>query len=73
VLRRAVQVYHDLTQILRLCLPGPLDPKTAAPGLLQLLARAADVADFAMLEATVADLQIRVRASFVKILGKEPI
>jgi glutamate-ammonia-ligase adenylyltransferase len=73
VLRRAVQVYHDLTQILRLCLPGAFDPKTAAPGLLQLLARAADVADFPMLEATLADLQTRVRASFVKILGKEPV
>jgi [glutamine synthetase] adenylyltransferase / [glutamine synthetase]-adenylyl-L-tyrosine phosphorylase len=73
VLRRAVQVYHDLTQILRLCLPGPFDPKTAAPGLLGLLARAADVADFPMLEATLADLQTRVRVSFVKILGKEPV
>jgi glutamate-ammonia-ligase adenylyltransferase len=73
VLRRAVQVYHDLTQILRLCLPGPFDPKTAAPSLLQLLARAADVADFPMLEATLGDLQTRVRASFIKILGKEPV
>jgi glutamate-ammonia-ligase adenylyltransferase len=73
VLRRAVQVYHDLTQILRLCLPAAFDPKAAAPGLLQLLARAADVADFPMLEATLADLQTRVRASFVRILGKEPV
>jgi [glutamine synthetase] adenylyltransferase / [glutamine synthetase]-adenylyl-L-tyrosine phosphorylase len=73
VLRRAVQVYHDLTQILRLCLAGPFDPKAAAPGLLQLLARAADVADFPMLEATLTDLQTRVRASFVNILGEEPV
>src|SRR5262249_52117273 len=33
VLRPAVRLYHDLTQILRLTLPGPFDPKAAAPGL----------------------------------------
>src|SRR6185369_16365037 len=41
ILRPAVQFYHDLTQILRLCLAGPFDPKTAGAGLLRLLARAA--------------------------------
>ena len=51
VLRPAVRLYHNLTQILRLCLSGPFDPKTAAPGLLGLLARAADVPDFATLDA----------------------
>ncbi len=71
-LRAAVQLYHDLTQILRLCLTGPFDPKTAAPGLLQLLARAAGVPDFATLDATLIDLQERVRASFVRILGSAP-
>src|SRR4029079_17114335 len=29
VLRPAVRLYHDLTQVLRLCLSGPFDPKTA--------------------------------------------
>jgi glutamate-ammonia-ligase adenylyltransferase len=72
VLRAAVQLYHDLTQILRLCLSGPFDPKTAAGGLLQLLARAADVPDFATLDATLIDMQGRVRASFVRILGSAP-
>jgi glutamate-ammonia-ligase adenylyltransferase len=36
------------------------------------LARAADVPDFATLEATVADMQTKVRESFVRILGKAP-
>jgi glutamate-ammonia-ligase adenylyltransferase len=72
VLRPAVQLYHDLTQILRLCLPGPFDPKTAGAGLLSLLARAADVPDFAALEATLVETQVRVRESFVRILGKAP-
>ena len=71
-LRAAVQLYQDLTQILRLCLSGPFDPKTAAPGLLQLLARAAGVPDFATLDATLIDMQERVRASFVRILGNAP-
>ena len=68
VLRRAVRLYHDLTQILRLCLFGPFDPKTAAPGLTSLLARAADVPDFATLDAFLAEMQVKVRASFSRIL-----
>jgi len=72
VLRPAVQLYHDLTQVLRLCLPGPFDPKTAGAGLLRLLARAADVPDFAALDATLIETQANVRASFVRILGKAP-
>ena len=72
ILRTAVQLYHDLTQILRLCLPGAFDPKTAGLGLLRLLARAADVPDFATLDATLTDMQTKVRESFVRILGKTP-
>jgi glutamate-ammonia-ligase adenylyltransferase len=72
VLRPAVRFYHDLTQILRLCLPGPFEPKTAGAGLLRLLARAADVPDFATLDATLIETQAKVRASFVRILGSEP-
>jgi len=68
VLRAAVQLYHDLTQILRLCLPGAFDPKTAGAGLLRLLARAGDVPDFATLDATLTDMQSKVRASFLRIL-----
>jgi len=72
VLRPAVRLYHDLTQILRLCLPGPFDPKTGGPGLLRLLARAGDVPDFATLDATLTETQAKVRACFVRILGEAP-
>jgi glutamate-ammonia-ligase adenylyltransferase len=72
VLRPATQFFQDLTQILRLCLAGPFDAKTAGAGLLRLLARAADVPDFATLDATVIETQAKVRASFVRILGKAP-
>jgi glutamate-ammonia-ligase adenylyltransferase len=72
VLRPAVQLYQDLTQVLRLCLAGPFDPKTAGAGLLRLLARAADVPDFAALDATLIEMQAKVRQSFVRILGGTP-
>jgi [glutamine synthetase] adenylyltransferase / [glutamine synthetase]-adenylyl-L-tyrosine phosphorylase len=69
VLRPAARLYHDITQILRLCLSGPFDPHAAAPGLLTLLARAADVPDFARLDAFVSETQAKVRASFDRVLG----
>jgi glutamate-ammonia-ligase adenylyltransferase len=72
VLRPAVRLYQALTQILRLCLPGPFDPKKAGPDLLRLLARAADVPDFASVEATLAETQAKVRETFVRILGAAP-
>ncbi len=69
VLRPAAALYHNLTQILRLCLPGPFDQKTAGAGLLGLLARAADLPNFATLDAHLAETQQKVRASFERILG----
>lgn len=68
-LRAAVRLYHDLGQILRLCLSGRFDPKTAGQDLLALLARAGDVPDFTTLEAYLLETQARVRQSFVHILG----
>jgi glutamate-ammonia-ligase adenylyltransferase len=72
VLRPAAQFYQDITQILRLCLAGPFDAKTAGAGLLRLLARAADVPDFVTLNATLLETQANVRRSFIRILGKAP-
>jgi glutamate-ammonia-ligase adenylyltransferase len=72
ILRPAVRLFHDLTQVLRLCLPGTLDPKTAGVGVLALLARAADLPDFPALAAHVAETQRQVRECFVRILGAAP-
>jgi len=69
-LRPAAQLYQDLSQILRLCLSGPFDPKQAGAGLLRLLARAGDVPDFATLDAYVTETQEKVRRSFLRILGQ---
>jgi len=72
VLRPATRLYHDLGQILRLCVAAPFDPKSAGPGLAALLARAADVPDFATLEAHLDETQARVRRRFMRILGDAP-
>jgi glutamate-ammonia-ligase adenylyltransferase len=72
VLRPAVRLFHDLTQILRLCLPASFDPQAASPGILALLARAADLPDFPTLSAHLTDTQRAVRASFIRILGGAP-
>jgi len=70
IVRPATRLYHDLTQILRLCLSEPFDPKAAGPGLLALLARAADVPDFVTLEAHLSESQARVRKAFARIVGE---
>jgi [glutamine synthetase] adenylyltransferase / [glutamine synthetase]-adenylyl-L-tyrosine phosphorylase len=72
VLRPAARLYHDLTQILRLCLPGAFDPKTASAGVLGLLTRAADLPDFPALRAHLAEMERQVRDCFVRILGAAP-
>ncbi len=70
VLRSAVRLYLGLTQIVRLCLPAKFDPAKAAPGVLALLARAADLPDFATLEPFLAETQGKVRAILLRVLGK---
>lgn len=72
VLRPAVLLMQDLTQILRLCLAGAFDPKSAGAGVLALLARAADLPDFPALQAYLAETQRQVRECFVRILGRAP-
>jgi glutamate-ammonia-ligase adenylyltransferase len=72
VLRPAVRLFHDLTQILRLCLPTSFDVQAASPGIMALLARAADLPDFPTLSAHLTETQRAVRASFVRILGGAP-
>jgi [glutamine synthetase] adenylyltransferase / [glutamine synthetase]-adenylyl-L-tyrosine phosphorylase len=72
ILRPAVRLYHDLTQILRLCLPGAFEPKTARSGVLGLLTRAADLPDFPALQAHLAEMERETRQCFVRLLGARP-
>jgi glutamate-ammonia-ligase adenylyltransferase len=71
VLRPAVRLYNDLTQILRLCLPGPLDPRRPPRRLAALLARAA-TCPFRPLDAFLVEMQAKVRASFIPDSGDAP-
>jgi len=68
VLRPAARLYHDLTQILRLCVSEKFKPETAGEDLLRVLVRAGDAPDFSSLEARVKETQAEVRAVFVKIV-----
>jgi glutamate-ammonia-ligase adenylyltransferase len=64
VLRAAVRLYHDLTQILRLCVSERFNPETAGDDLLHVMARAGDTPDFSSLEARVKETQAEVRRLF---------
>jgi glutamate-ammonia-ligase adenylyltransferase len=69
ILRSATRLYHDLTQILRLCVSDKFNPETAGDDLLRVLARAGDAPDFSSLEARVRETQTEVRRVFQALLG----
>jgi glutamate-ammonia-ligase adenylyltransferase len=68
VLRQAARLYHDLTQILRLCVSERFKPETAGEDLLRVLARAGDAPDFSSLEARVKETESDVRRVFYQIV-----
>jgi glutamate-ammonia-ligase adenylyltransferase len=68
VLRPAARLYHDLTQILRLCVSGKFKPETAGEDLLRVLARAGDAPDFSSLQARVRETQGEVRRVFLDVV-----
>jgi glutamate-ammonia-ligase adenylyltransferase len=68
VLRSATRLYHDLTQILRLCVTERFKPETAGEDLLRVMTRAGDAPDFSSLEARVRETQTEVRRVFRQIV-----
>jgi glutamate-ammonia-ligase adenylyltransferase len=72
VLIPALGLYQALIQILRLCVDGVFDPKRAPRELLDRLAKAADLPDFATLDAHLRDTEKAVRATFERVVGKLP-
>src|SRR3977135_12830 len=68
VLRPAALLYHDLTQILRLCVTERFKPETAGEDLLRVMARAGDAPDFSSLEARVKETEGEVRRVFREIV-----
>jgi glutamate-ammonia-ligase adenylyltransferase len=69
-LRAASRLYHDLTQILRLCVTGKFKPETAGEDLQRILTRAGDAPDFSALEARVRETQGEVREVFLSLLDE---
>ena len=71
ILRPAVRLYHDLTQILRLCVSSKFRPENAGEDLLRVLTRAGDAPDFSALEARVRETQIEVRRVFLSLIEQK--
>ncbi|MDN2567721.1 bifunctional [glutamine synthetase] adenylyltransferase/[glutamine synthetase]-adenylyl-L-tyrosine phosphorylase [Aquibium sp. A9E412] len=61
-------LYFTLTQIIRLCLTGPFEPDDVPPGLADLLLRATDLPDLAVLQAHVEETSRTVREHFDRLL-----
>jgi glutamate-ammonia-ligase adenylyltransferase len=72
ILIPALRLLQALTQVLRLCVTGPFKPEEAPKGLLDLLARAGELPDFAALDRHLRDTEAAVRASFERLIGKLP-
>jgi glutamate-ammonia-ligase adenylyltransferase len=68
ILRSATHLYHDLTQIVRLCVSEKFRPEKSGEDLLRAMARAGDAPDFSSLEARVKELQGEVRRVFGEIV-----
>jgi glutamate-ammonia-ligase adenylyltransferase len=71
ILRAAARLYHDLTQILRLCVSEGFKAETAGVDLQRVMARAGDAPDFSSLEARVKETQGEVRRVFKTLLEAE--
>jgi glutamate-ammonia-ligase adenylyltransferase len=71
ILRSAGRLYHDLTQVLRLCVIDKFDPKTAGEDLLRVLARAGDAPDFSSLDARIKETQAEVRRVFQAVVEEK--
>ncbi len=69
ILLPAQRLYSALIQIIRLCLDTPFDPETAPRALLDRLARAGELPDFATLEAHLKATEEAVRAIFQRLIG----
>ena len=68
ILRSATRLYHDLTQILRLCVSGKFRPETSGEDLLRVMTRAGDAPDFSSLQARLRETQVEVRRLFREIV-----
>lgn len=67
---RACQLYHRLTQILRLCLSDEYAPETALPGLNHAVSQAAGTATVQAAEDLLRENQEHVARLFDRLIGR---
>ncbi len=70
ILLAAGQLFHRLTQVLRLCVDGIHDPAKSLPALNQLAASAAACPDIRAAESLLSDTQQEVARLFDRLIGK---
>ena len=69
VLLPSIRLYHDLTQILRVCFADHFDPQNASDSFTKALVRASFEPDLPRLVARLEACQSAVRACFEKLVG----
>jgi glutamate-ammonia-ligase adenylyltransferase len=62
--QKALTLYTEISQIVRLCVDGGFDPKEAPAGLIDLVCRAGDCPDLRTLEAEIRRISKAVRKIF---------
>jgi len=65
----ALQLYTEVSQLIRLCIDGTFDPKNTPSGLIELVCRAGDCPDIRTLEAELKRLSKAVRKIFQAMVG----
>ncbi|NND49148.1 MAG: bifunctional [glutamine synthetase] adenylyltransferase/[glutamine synthetase]-adenylyl-L-tyrosine phosphorylase, partial [Rhizobiales bacterium] len=70
-LEAAWLLFHELTQMVRLSLGDPADPRTASESFKRRLAKAVNVPDFNVLEADLTASEQQVAARFDQIIGSK--
>ena len=66
----ALQLYHRLTHLLRLCLDGDFEPTEALPGLTLAIIKSLEVPTLSAAEDLLRDTQAKVSEIFDRLIGQ---
>ncbi|PLW76938.1 bifunctional [glutamine synthetase] adenylyltransferase/[glutamine synthetase]-adenylyl-L-tyrosine phosphorylase [Cohaesibacter celericrescens] len=72
ILLPAIRLYHDMTQIVRVCLSEGFQPDATAKALRDVVVRASYEPDMARLEARLIEYQDAVRGCFERLMAPIP-
>jgi glutamate-ammonia-ligase adenylyltransferase len=68
-LAEALNLYTEMSQLVRLCIDGDFEPAAAPTGLVDLVCKAADAPDIGALEARLEEVGAAVRKIFLMAVG----